>query len=280
MAIDFLINRPCKPKEELGDQAIVHLVKSRHRAEALLKRFMDQGMKREEALASQFGFQTMKPDGVSEIAMVTVGSLLKQAELLDDHRHHCQGCQANLGSDFGCFQSINYPISEVAEEWLAKMAAKAISTGMPNSILVKFMLDQNVQGEAFSKMRNLNNNSYLQAEFPIEIEGENDEGQPFVIDTNQIMEMFFAVGEMADVHQQFLLFFSGGLTVQDNAPDPSKIGIEYQAAMLQRLHGAPRYWVYRMPDSLNDDRTVRQIKVFLRAVFAAQTMNTTLWVDF
>jgi len=68
--------------------------------------------------------------------------------------------------------------------------------------------------------------------------------------------------------------------VQDNAPDTSKIGVEYQAAMLQRLQGPPRYWVYRMPDHINDDRSIRQIKTFLRAVFAAQTMNTTLWVDF
>ena len=59
------------------------------------------------------------------------------------------------------------------------------------------------------------------------VEVETDENTPLLIDTNQLLEMFFAVGEMGDVHQQFLLFFTGGLTIQDQAPDMSKSGIEY-----------------------------------------------------
>ena len=276
MAIDYIVNHACKVKKDLGDKGIIHLVKSKNRAEALLKRFLDQGMRREEAMQAQFGIQT----GDSDIEMVTVGSLFKQAELLDDHRESCVDCRASNGEAFGCYQSINYPISEAAEEWLAKMAAKAISAGMPNSILIQFILDQNIKGENFRKMRGNEGHPYLEAEFPIEIEVDTVGELPLVVDTCQILEMFFAMGEMADVHQQFLLFFSGGLTIQDQAPDFSKIGIEYQVAALKTLNGPPRYWVYRMPDQLTDDRSIRQIKAYLRAVFAAQGNQATLSVDF
>ena len=280
MAIDYIVNYSCKAKRELGENGIIHLQKAKSRAEALLRRFLDQGMGHDEAMNSQFGIQTMKPDGASGMEMVTVRSLFKQAELLDDHREACLECPAGGGTAFGCYQSINYPISEVAEDWLAKMAAKAISAGMPNSILVQFILDQNIKGEAFSNMRGNEGHLYLMSEFAVEIEVDRDGELPLLIDTNQIMEMFFAVGEMGDVHQQFLLFFSGGLTIQDQEPDMRKIGIEYQVAALKMMDGPPRYWVYRMPEQISDDRSIRQIKAFLRAVFVAQGNQSTLTIDF
>jgi hypothetical protein len=280
MAIDYIVNYNCKAKKELGDNGIIHLVKSKSRAEALLQRFIEQGMRREEAMDAKFGIQKVQPSGTSALEMVTVGSLFKQAELLDDHRDACIDCPASGGAAFGCYHSINYPISEVAEEWLAKLAAKAISAGMPNSILIRFILDQQVKGDTFGKMRGRDGHLYTESEFPIEVEVDRDGELPLIVDTNQIMEMFFAVGEMGDVHQQFLLFFSGGLTIQDHAPDMTKIGIEYQVAALKTLNGPPRYWVFRMPDHLSDDRTIRQIKAYLRAVFVAQGNQTTLTVDF
>ncbi len=280
MAIDYILTHQCPVKQELDEQAIIHLVKSKSRAEALLQRFMDQGMRREEAMNAKFGISTVKPSGESGVETVTVGSLFKQAELLDDHRDVCSGCPASGGRPFGCYDSINYPISEAAEEWIARMAAKAISAGMPNSILVQFILDQNVTGEPFAKMRSSENTKYLEAEFPIEVEVETDENTPLLIDTNQLLEMFFAVGEMGDVHQQFLLFFTGGLTIQDQAPDMSKSGIEYQVAELRNAEGPTRFWVFRMTDQLNDDRSIRQIKAFFRSVFLAQCSQSTILLDY
>ena len=279
MAIDYIVNFDCKAKQEFGADGIIHLVKAKSRAEAILARFMDQGMSREDAMAAQFGVQTQMGNGETKLDTVSVGSLFKQAELLDDHREACLTCPASLSAAFGCYGSINYPISASAEEWLAKMAAKAIAAGMPNSILVRFILDQNVTGEHFGGMRKKGDFTYLEAEHPFEIEVEQDQGLPLLIDTNQILDMFFAVGEMQEVHQQFLLFFSGGLSIQDHAPDTSKIGIEYQVGVIQG-EGNPRYWVFRMPDNLNDDRSVRQIKAFLRAIFAAQCTAATVSSDF
>lgn len=280
MAVDYIIKYQCPVKQELNEEAIIHLVKSQSRAEALLQRFMDQGMRREEAMNAKFGISTVKPSGESGVETVTVGSLFKQAELLDDHRETCSGCPASGDRAFGCYDSINYPISEAAEEWIARMAAKAISAGMPNSILVQFILDQGITGEVFAKLRISTNSKYLEAEFPIEIEVEHDGATPLLIDTNQLMEMFFAVGEMGDVHQQFLLFFTGGLTIQDQAPDMTKSGIEYQVAELRTMNGPSRYWVFRMTDQLNDDRSIRQIKAFFRSVFLAQCNQATILLDY
>ena len=160
------------------------------------------------------------------------------------------------------------------------MAAKAISAGMPNSILVQFILDQNVTGEPFAKMRSSENTKYLEAEFPIEVEVETDENTPFLIDTKGEWTWTGDGGQMGDVHQQFLLFFTGGLTIQDQAPDMSKSGIEYQVAELRNAEGPTRFWVFRMTDQLNDDRSIRQIKAFFRSVFLAQCSQSTILLDY
>lgn len=280
MAIDYIVKYACAVKQELDEAAIIHLVKSQNRAEALLQRFIDQGMRKEEAMNAKFGISTVKPTGEPTVEMVTVGSLFKQAELLDDHRDTCRQCPVAMDRSFGCFDAINYPISEAAEVWMAEMAAAAITAGMPNSILIQFILDQGINGEAFANMRKAEGSRYLEAQYPIEIEVDTDGGVPLLIDTNQIMEMFFAVGEMGDVHQQFLLFFSGGLTIQEQAPDASKDGLEYQVAEVRTPNGASRYWVYRMQDQLSDDRAIRQIKGFLRAVFLAHCSQSVVVVDF
>ncbi|MFN8396861.1 MAG: hypothetical protein U0176_19705 [Bacteroidia bacterium] len=280
MAIDYIIAHRCEVKKELDEQAIIDLVKSRNRAEALLQRFMDQGMAREQAMNTQFGITTLKPDGSSGIETVTVASLLKQAELLDDHRETCQNCPVGNNRPFGCYDSINYPVSEAAEEWLAKMAAKAISAGLPNSILIQFILDQGVTGESFARLRESSESRYLEAKYPLEVEVETNEGPTLVIDTNQLLEMLFAVGDMGDVHQEFLLYFSGGLTIQDNAPDMSRNGIEYQVAEMRYVKGPSRYWVYRMPDSLQDDRTIRQFKAYFRSLFMAACAKANVLLDY
>jgi hypothetical protein len=280
VAIDYIVNFKCPVKQELDEQAIIHLVKSQNRAEALLQRFMEQGLRREEAMHAKFGISTVKPSGSTEVEMVTVGSLFKQAELLDDHRETCTGCPVNSDRAFGCYDSINYPISERAEEWIAKMAAKAISAGMPNSVLIQFILDENVTGETIARMRSVPESRYLEAQYPIEIEVENDGSTPLLIDTNQLLEMFFAVGEMGDVHQQFLLFLSGCLTIQDEEPDLSLNGVEYQVAEVRSLTGPPRFWVFKMQDSLKDDRSIRQIKAFFRTVFLAHCSQATVSIDY
>ena len=58
-----------------------------------------------------------------------------------------------------------------------------------------------------------------------------------------------------------------------------RIGIELQAVLLRDAEGRSQYWVYRMPDDLRDDHSTKQIKAFLRAVFAAQSVGATLTVD-
>lgn len=279
MAIDYIINHTCAAKDELGGEGIIHLVKSKARGETLLQRFMQNGMSREEALASTFGLQVQRPEGGSEIKRMTVGQLMREAELLEDHQHRCLNCPAAFERSFGCFDSINYPISEQAEEWLGNMAAKAVAAGYPNAVLLKFILDQGITGNSFKELRGRTEYKYLQGEHAVEVEIEDDALGNAIIDTNQVMEMFFGVGEMGDVHQQFLLFFSGGLSIQATPPPQERIGIELQAVLLRDAEGRSQYWVYRMPDDLRDDLSTKQIKAFLRAVFAAQSVGATLTVD-
>ena len=279
MAIDYIINHACTAKDELGAEGIIHLVKSRARGQSLLDRFMKEGMTREEALHATFGMQVHYADGQNEMKRVSVAQLLREAELLQDHEAACKNCPVSFQRPFGCYGSINYPLSEQADEWLAKMAAKAVPAGFPNAILLKFILDNRIEGQTFKGLRATDGQRYLQGEYGMEVEIEDDVLGNALIDTDQLLEMFFAVGEMGDVHQQFLLFFSGGLTIQDLPPAQERIGVELQYALLRDSKGTPRFWVYRMTDELTDDYTVKQFKAYLRSVFAAQSVGATLTVD-
>ena len=269
MAIEFLINHACRVKAELGPEGMVQLVKSRSRAGMLLDRFMRDGMGRDEAMQATFGMQVRLPDGNEELRRVSVGSMLQAASILDDHSQACSECPVAMGRPFGCFQSIHYPISEAAEEWLASMAVEALAKGMPNSILLKFILDENLTGQGFKSLRADEDTRYLSSSLPIELEIEDPEWGNAVVDTDQLLEAFFGVGTLGEVHQQLLLLFSGGLTLRDSPPALERIGVQLQCAPHTSQDGSVRFWVYTMPDTLQDDASIKQIKAFLRSVFAA-----------
>lgn len=280
MAIDYIVSKACTPRTDLDNEGIIHLIKSKSRAQALFERFLADDMTEEEAMNASFGIQTYRANGEPEMKEVSVRSLFKQAELLEDYEQHCADCPVAAGRPFGCYDSINYPITAKAEKWLATMAAKAIHAGLPNSILVKFILDQNVRGDAFQGMRSGHQFTYTELEQPLEIVVEQ-EGEPdMVIHTSQLLDMFFAIGEMKEVHQQFLLFFSGGLTIQKDPPEAGKFGPDVQAAALTGNDGSSSYWIYSIPDELNDDQSIRQIKSFLRSLFAAQCSQADMVIDF
>lgn len=280
MAIDYLIHFDCKAKEALGTTGVVDLVKARQRGLSLLKRFMADGMEESTARQVPFTIQRQGPDGM-ENRQVSVEQLLKEASLLDDHAHHCQECPAGQGMPYGCFGTINYPISAAAEEWLAELAAQALAKGLPDAILLKFIMDQQVRGDLFGNMRSNQPGQFMESLHPIEIEGDLPVfEEPISVNTNQLLDMLFAVGDMQDVHQQFVLFFSGGLSLTEKRPDPARLGVDIQAVGLKDEGGQEKYWVFSVPDRLEDDWSIRQLKAYLRTVFAAYSTGAALGLDY
>jgi hypothetical protein len=280
VAIDYIINRECPAKETLGEEGIIHLVKSRTRGRAMVRMLLNEGHSQEEALSTTLQLQTVRSDSEPEIRETTVRQMLKESELLDDYTEHCRQCPVNMLESFGCFQSVNYPLTAKAEHWLASRAEAAGKAGLPDSILLDFIVDQNATGEYLARYRHDEDGRFFELRSPMEITYRKNLMNKVTVTTDQILDMFFAVGRMESIHQQFLLLFSGGLSYQTDPPDMERLGKDFQAGIVTDDEGRDRFMIYRMHNEPEDDDCIRQIKAFLRALFAAYCTGLAVTIDF
>src|SRR5258708_35928406 len=120
MGVDYVIALDCVPKQTLSPQIILERLKARDRAATIVKLYRDHGDQRSP---SEMGFEMVRrtPNGDEETQVVIVQDLLDEASSLNAPAHHCVNCPANrLQQPFGCYGSLNYPISRAAELWLLK----------------------------------------------------------------------------------------------------------------------------------------------------------------
>src|SRR5688572_3889058 len=102
MAIDYVIDYACYPKQELTTQGMLDRIKGRARAEAVIDLFRRSGDNRS---VSEIGFELARstPDGTEETRVIMVQDLLDKALELDPYEHYCAVCPAsNSGTPFGC----------------------------------------------------------------------------------------------------------------------------------------------------------------------------------
>lgn len=281
MAIDYIIDKACSVKEAVGADGLIDLVKSRNRAIGIYQRILGEGKTEQEALDTSFFVQTFVATGEANTEQVTVRDLFRRSDRLKELAPACKSCPLNTKADgFGCYKSIGYPVSAEAERWLAKLAEAAIQRGLPDSILIKFILDEEVPGEFFGRMRQDERGKFLESKSPFEVLVERKMLKKTKVSTDQILDMLFAVGEMQRTHQMFLIFFSGGVDISDEEPDPSHYIGDFQAAAIRGDNGKVDYWSFSLPPAPSDDYAIMQIKEYLRAVFAAFATGVTITVDY
>ena len=118
MAIDFIVDYSCTPKEKFGTSEMLERLKMRVRAQTIIRLFRENGDTRPP---SEMGFEFVRqtPAGEEETQIIIVQDLLDRADELDACAHYCVNCPANVrGVPFGCVASIQYPLSEAGERWL------------------------------------------------------------------------------------------------------------------------------------------------------------------
>lgn len=281
MAVDYIIDKSCPVKDEVGSEGLINLIKSRNRAGEIFRRLVEDGKTESEALETSFTLQMYSAEtGEAEVNKVTVRDLFKETSQLKDLAIHCQSCPLNDGEGFGCYDVVNYPISAEAERWIAQLGDIAVAKGLPESILLKFILDEEVTGEFFSRMRADDKSVFLQYPEPLEVVVEKKLLKKTKINTDQILDMLFAIGTMERTHQMFLLFFSSGVTISDEEPDPQTFLGNVQAAAVRSEEAGVRYWIFNLPPVPSDDPSITQVKRFFRSVFAAFATGETLSVDY
>lgn len=205
MGIDFVLDHPCGPKQALGSDGLIALVKAKSRAEAVLQMVRERG---DERAAAEIELEVMlqTPDGVEQQS-VTVQQLIDQATPLEPLRPQCAGCAVNGDSPgFGCYRSIAYPIAEAAETWLLGLLPDDLDT-TAGQLLVRAIDDFEWTGQHAAEMR-AQGDTFFECREALAVswgEGEDE----IQIDSDQLFHMLFHVGAVASTHAFMVCLFFG-----------------------------------------------------------------------
>ncbi len=264
MAIDYIIDYACVPKSTLTTEGILERLKGRERAESIIQLFRRNGDNRPP---SQMGFELTRTaaDGQEETRVIVVQALLDAADELTPLAHYCEGCPANASKrPFGCMNRIDYPISQRGELWLLNQLPG------PDEPLVWLLLRKGIEdfgydGGSVKPLRGEVQTYFEETGVLARLMGE------FHITTNQVFEMTFTVGHIQPSHAGVLLLFFHAITR------------DLDADAIMTISQAPadaheRYPFLLQPED-GDDRTIRQLKAFLYALYVAWTLNVPLLLD-
>lgn len=264
MAIDYIIDYDCVPKQQLGTDGLLERIKGEERAQAIIALFRKNGDDREPSLMG-FEFTRTTPSGEEESRVIVVQDLLDEAAKLVPLRPYCTGCPANrTGQPFGCAGFIQYPISSDAEAWLLDQLP------VPDETLIWMLLRQGVRefeysGDSVNPLRQASD-TYFEARDVLKRRlGE------FTIDANQVFEMLFAVGHIGSNHAALLLLFFNA------------ISRELEANQIMEIAPAPsdadKKHPFLLQPEKDDDTTIEELKDFFRALHLAWRLNVRVLLD-
>jgi hypothetical protein len=264
MAIDYIIEYKCYPKQELTAEGILERLKGRARADAVIELFRKNGDNRP---VNEIGFELARSsaDGAEETRVVMVQDLLDKAAELVPYEHYCQGCPANnTGSPFGCIGQIEYPISGRAEAWLLKVLP-GVDEPLPWLLLRQGVEELKNNGSRVTAMRGGGQPYFQEPGVLARSLGE------FMVNTNQVFEMLFLVGHIKPSYAAMLLVFF------------KVIRRDMEAEEIMTLAKSPddafgRYPLLFKPEQ-DDDESITQLKRFFRALYLAWGLNVRLLLD-
>jgi hypothetical protein len=264
MAIDYVIDLNCIPKETLSTDGIIERLKEDERAQTIIALFRKNG---DERPPSEMGFEFTRstPNGEEEHRVIVVQDLIDRAAELRPLAHHCTGCPANRARrPFGCIGFIQYPVTKEGETWMLDRLP------VPDEPLIWLLLKQGVEefnydGKMVEPLRQSSDVYFADRTVQGRLLGE------FSFNSNQLFEMLFAVGNITPNHGALLLLFLNA------------IRRDIEANEIMSLSPAASDVETRYPFILEaedeDDTTTTEIKEFLRALYIAWKLNVKLLVD-
>ena len=264
MAIDYMIDYDCVPKQILSSDGIIERLKGQDRANTIIRLYREAGDQREP---SEMGFELTRstPAGEEETELIVVQDILDQVAELEPLAHHCQGCPANRrGKPFGCTGFIQYPVSSAAESWLLNRLP------VPDEALVWLLLKRGVEDFAYDGRQVATLRAAGEAYFQDRRASIRRLGE-FDITADQVFEMLFAVGNIIPNHAGVLMLFFHAIPRDLEAPQI----INLSPARLE----ADGLLKFRLVPEADDDLTIDELKQFFEALFFAWQLNVRLLVD-
>ena len=250
MAIDYVIDYACEPKNALTTPSILARLKGRDQAKRIIKLYRDAGDNRPY---DQMGFEFTRAtaDGDEETEIVMVTELIEAAKALDEHASHCAGCPANrTGAPYGCFSKVPYPISDHGERWLLLRLPLPHEALLPWTLLGENLREINQSDSDVQEIRDTG--TYFESERnPRRRLGE------IALSGNNLFFMLFMGGHITPARAAVLMLFFGVIPQNIEAPT------------MYQLTPAPEDAETRHPFQLQpepdvDDSTVRHLKGVFR----------------
>jgi hypothetical protein len=223
MAIDYVVDLPCLPKQAISIERIIALIKGKNQASAIIEMARRGGDQRPVEELS-FTRVVMRPEGPVQEKM-SVSTLLNQAQELQPHAHHCEGCKANLfDRPFGCFGSISYPIAARAEEWLMSLLPKDLNSPAGH-LLRSAVTDFKYTGGIFLSMRP--NETFFEGRIPIKRKW-GSWFSAWTLNSDQLLQMLFGLGNLQPSHCKMMSIILGliptGEASEQRPPAPNPEG--------------------------------------------------------
>jgi hypothetical protein len=264
MAIDYVIDYDCVPKQTLGTDGILERLKARERAESIIQLYRQHG---DDRPPKEMGFEMVRTaaDGSEETQIIIVQHLLDSAEELTPLEHFCDGCPANrTGDPFGCMGRISYPLSPFGEAWLLNQLPE------PTEPLVWLLLRQGIRdlhydGSSVKPLRAAGTTHFSEQRTIQRVLGE------ITVDSDQVFEMTFLLGHIQPNHAGILLLFFGAIPRDLEADEIMQIGT---MPLDQRQQHD-----FRITVSADDDPTTAELKQFLYALYLAWQLDVRLLLD-
>lgn len=276
MAVDYIIDQPCKVKETLSVDGMVALIKQRYRAVAAIETIKRDVKSDEQAMRATFQIMLAAPGGV-RAADVKVSELLAGTEKLDRLQAYCKGCPASGGKPFGCYRTLSYPISRKAEEWLAATARKAAADG-PAVLPLAFIVEKKVDGGNISRMRADRDGAFFELKRPLDVLAVTGTGPSVrkTVNTDQVFNMLLGQRRMREARMKMLLLMTGGLARMNEEPVPGTYQVAFRAS---GEDGALSWWAYYLKDETEDDTSTHQLKEYFRMIALALALRKDMTVS-
>ncbi len=262
MGVDYVVDLGCEPKDVLGTQEIVDLLKARSRAEYVRDMMRSQGDVRS---LSEMTFETvvLRPEGPIR-EEVSVQALFDDAKALDPLASACEGCEARCTPrPFGCVGYVSYPVSAATEAWLLEQLPDRLDSSA-GTMLESAVWDFDWDGSYTRHLRAQGDTFFENRASP-----RRTWGEVFQITGDQIWQILFGLGHLSPAHSMMCALFVG-LIPHEIAADA--LGGLSQDTALVAGH-ALRY------DIDHPDLQIAELRRFFRAMGLAAAMNTTVLID-
>jgi hypothetical protein len=268
MAVDYLILKDCKVKDQLPPEQLIETIKDRNRAYSVRNMLMDGGKSEEEIDNFEFTLQKMTPDGIQN-STHKISDLITKTSILDTLSPTCTDCPVANSQPFGCLGVVHYPISAKCENWLAQVAFDSYKKGEIYSMMIKFILDKKISGEEINIDRQ-QNGLLFELKKPVEIVLSRSFFSKKTINTSQLIQMILGVGVMQFTHMNHLLMLFGGCLVSDEKPTdrPSKYHTEQNRYM---------YLGLELPQ--NADKSINDFYNLFQQIFLTMVNNEEIAFD-